>query len=60
MLAWPFDLNGSPINIQIGAEGGPLLGFVQHPDLESVTAEARQRLDRVVLALQKNQLPYRN
>jgi uncharacterized protein (DUF302 family) len=28
-----------------------MLGFVQHPDLESVAAEARARLDRVAAAL---------
>ncbi len=30
-----------------------MLGVVQHPDLESVAAEARARLDRVAKALQR-------
>ncbi len=31
-----------------------MLGFINHPDLEPVAAEARARLDRVAQALQKN------
>ncbi len=31
-----------------------MLGFVQHPNLETVAAEARARLDRVATALQNN------